>query len=64
MYIFPKKIYEKSSYLRTFFNFIKVFLTNKGFICNTDITTTHKNKIIADEKQLAKLFNSYYINTV
>ena len=57
-------MYEKSSYLRTFFNFIKVFLTNKGFICNNDITPTHKNKIIANEKQLAKLFNSYYINTV
>ena len=24
----------------------------------------HKNKIITDEKQLTKLFNSYYINIV
>ena len=34
---------------------------NKGFIGNDDITL-HKNKIITDEKQLVKLFNSYYVN--
>ena len=44
-----------------FWKFIKPFLTNKGFIRNNYI---HKNKIITDEKQLTKLFNSYYINIV
>ena len=48
---------------KNFLNFIKTFLTNKGFISHNYITPTYKNKIIADEKQLAKLFNSYYINT-
>ena len=48
---------------KNFLNFIKMFLTNKGFISHNYITPTYKNKIIADEKQLAKLFNSYYINT-
>ena len=43
---------------------IKPFLIRKGFIGNNDIIPTHKNKIIADEKQLAELFNKYYINYV
>ena len=37
---------------------MKPFLTNKGFIGNSGITLIHKNKIIPDEKQLTKLFNS------
>ena len=49
---------------KSFWKFIKPFLTNKGFIGNNDITLIHKNKIISDEKQLTKLFNSYYINIV
>ena len=44
---------------------MKLFLTNKGFIGNNDITTLiRKNKIISDEKKLTELFNSYYINIV
>ena len=43
---------------------MKPFLTNKGFTGNNDITLIHQNKIISDEKQLTKLFNSYYINIV
>ena len=39
---------------------MKSFITNKGYIGNNDITLTffRKNKIISDEKQLTKLFNS------
>ena len=47
-----------------FWKFIKLFLTNKGFIGNIDIALIHKNKIITKQKQLAKLFHSYYINVV
>ena len=43
---------------------MKPFLTNKGFTGNNNITLIHQNKIISDEKQLTKLFNSYYINIV
>ena len=43
---------------------IRPSLANKGFIENRDITLIPKNKIISDEKQLTKLFNSYYINIV
>ena len=42
----------------SFWRFMKPFLTNKGFIGNSGITLNHKNKIIPDEKQLTKLFNS------
>ena len=62
-----KKLTEKEFFLTTnksFWKFMKLFLTNKGFIGNDDITLIHKNKIISDRKQLTKLFNSYYINIV
>ena len=49
---------------KSFWKFMKPFLTNKGFTGNNDITLIHQNKIISDEKQLTKLLNSYYINIV
>ena len=42
-------------------NFMKQFLTNKGFKDNKDITRVHRNKLKADEKQLTQLFNNDYI---
>ena len=60
-----KKLREKGSTTnKSFWKFMKPFLTNKGFIGNNDITLIQKNKIISDEKQLTKLSNSYYINIV
>ena len=60
-----KKLTEKGlTTNKSFWKFMKPFLTNKGFIGNNDITLIHKNKIISDEIQLTKLFNSYYINIV
>ena len=38
--------------------------TSKGFIHNTDIKIEIDNKIIEDESELAKTFNSHYINMV
>ena len=49
---------------KSFWKFMKQFLTNKGFTGNNDITLIHQNQIISGEKQLTKLFNSYYINIV
>ena len=46
---------------KSFWNFIKPLITNKGFKGSNDITLFYKSKIISDEKQLTKLFNSYYI---
>ena len=60
-----KKLTEKGlTTNKSFWKFGKPFLTNKGFVGNNDITLIHKNKIIFDEKQSTKLFNSYYINIV
>ena len=60
-----KKLTEKGlTTKKTFWKFLKPFLTNKGFIGNNDIELIHKNKIISYEKQLTKLFNSCYINVV
>ena len=50
---------------KEFWNFIKPFVTNKGFSNkNNDIILKNKKKIINDEKKLANLFNSHYINIV
>ena len=60
-----KKLTEKGlTTNKGFWKFMKPFLTNKGFTGNNDITLIHQNKIISDEKQLTKLFNSCYINIV
>ena len=60
-----KKLTEKGlTTIKSFWKFMKPFLTNKGFTGNNDITLIHQNKTISDEKQLTKLFNSYYINIV
>ena len=60
-----KKLREKGlTTNKSFWKFMKPFLTNKGFTGNNDITLIHQNKIISDEKQSTKLFNSYYINIV
>ena len=60
---FLKKLTEKGlTTNKSFWKFMKPFLTNKGFTGNNDITLIHQNKVISDEKQLTKLFNSYYIN--
>ena len=58
-----KKLTDKGlTTSKTFWKFLKPFLTNKGFVGNNDIALIHKNKIISDEKQMTKMFNSYYIN--
>ena len=49
---------------KSFWKFMAPFLTNKGFTGNNNITLIHQNKIISDEKQMTKLFNSYFINIV
>ena len=55
-----KKLMEKGlTTNKNFWKFMKPFPTNKGFTGNNDITLIHQNKIISDEKQLTKLFNSY-----
>ena len=45
-----------------FWKLIKPFLTNKGLLENTEIILTEKDEIIAEEKELVRIFNDRYIN--
>ena len=49
---------------KKFWSTVKPFLSSKGFIHNNDITIEINNKIIEDKSELAKTFNSHYINIV
>ena len=57
-------MYEKLTSLEKGLTTNKSFLRNKCFIGNNGVTLIRKNKIVSDEKQLIKLFNSYYINII
>ena len=49
---------------KAFWNTVKPFLTNKGFLTNENITINHKDKIVTNYSKLAHLFNNHYINIV
>ena len=49
---------------KSFWKFIKPFLTNKGTLTDCDIAIVDGKKIISDDFELAKTFNNHYINTV
>ena len=49
---------------KSFWKFIKLFLTNKGFIGSNDITHMENDVVTADRKTLASTFNKHYINIV
>ena len=49
---------------KKFWSTVKPSLSSKGFIYNNNITIQIDNKIIEDESELVKTFNSHYINIV
>ena len=49
---------------KSFWNFIKPFMTNKGMIANKDITLIDRKNVITDEYELSQIFNKHYINIV
>ena len=49
---------------KAFWNRIKPFLTNKGFLTNETIAIENKGKIVTDKSKLVNLFNAHYINIV
>ena len=49
---------------KSFWKFIKLFLTNKGFIGSNDITLVENNAVTTDKKALASTINKHYINIV
>ena len=49
---------------KTFWRTVKPFLSLKGFIHNNNIRIEIDDKIIEDKSELAKRFDSHYINIV
>ena len=49
---------------KSFWNFIKPFMTNKGMIANKDITLIDGKNVITGEYKLSQIFNKHYINIV
>ena len=46
---------------KSFWNFIKPFMANKGMIANKDITLIDDKNVITDEHELSQIFNKHYI---
>ena len=60
---YMEKISEKSIETnKSFWNFIKPFMTNKDMIANRDITLIDGKNVITDEYELSQIFNKHYIN--
>ena len=55
---------ERALLVKTFWNTVKHFLTNKGFLNNENIVIKCNEEIIIDTTKLADIFNTYYINIV
>ena len=49
---------------KSFWTFIKPFMTNKGMIANKDITLIDGENVITDEYEISQIFNKHYINIV
>ena len=47
-----------------FWKIIKPFLTNKGFIANSDISLKEGNEVITTDKELSEPFNNHYVNII
>ena len=49
---------------KSFWNFIKPFLTNKCMVASNDITLIEGKNVITDEYEISQTFNKHYINIV
>ena len=49
---------------RNFLKIITPFLTNKGFIANSDISLKEGNEIITTDKDLSQTFNNHCISII
>ena len=49
---------------KTYWNTIKPFLTNKGFLTSDSISLTKENETITDKKTITHSFNTHYVNIV
>ena len=49
---------------KEFWNLIKPFLTNKGYMKNDFVSIRNGNAFIDKESELVEMFNTHYINIV
>ena len=49
---------------RSFWNFVKPFMTKKSCNAQNDIMLTDSGKVIVEESDLVETFNNHYINIV
>ena len=49
---------------KAYWNTIKPFLTNKGFLTSDSISLTKENETITDKKTITHSFNTHYVNIV
>ena len=49
---------------KSIWNFVKLFMTNKGMVARNDITLIEGENVIIDEYEISQAFNKYYINIV
>ena len=49
---------------KAFWNTIRPFLTNKGFLTNETIAIENKGKIVTDKSKFVNLFDSHYFTMV
>ena len=47
---------------KSFQNFVKPFMTNKGMIASNDITLTEGKNVVTDKCEISQTFNKHYIN--
>ena len=49
---------------KAYWNTIKPFLTNKGFLTSDSVSLTKENETITDKKTITHSFNTHYVNIV
>lgn len=49
---------------KSFWNFVKLFMTNKGMIASNYITLIKGKNVTTDEDEISQKFNKHYINIV
>ena len=61
---FDKAFSELRSNSKPFYDILKPYLSNKGALCNTDISLSENDNIISNDIEIANIFNEYYTNIV
>ena len=49
---------------KPFYDLIKPYLTNKGALSSNDIVILENNTFISNDREIADIFNDYYINVI